>query len=355
MGPGSRASVTKRLPYVKSYRDRHGKERHYLRQPGMVAIALPGDYGSKDFMAAYWAAREDAPKREIHSPNPPPAGSLSALIDLYFRTKAFTDLKAITQRTYRNVLEKIRTAHGAKPVRGLRQRHVAVMLEALTANQETWRKCLRLILNLAVERGWIDVHPMAGMRRPRKAKAGFRAWEEDDIAKFEAAYPAGTRERLALALLLYTGQRRSDVVKMGRQHIKDGLIRVVQQKGGAELWIPLHPRLKGDVEAFPKTNLSLLVTQYGQPFTAAGFGNWFSEKATAAGLPESSASHGLRKAAARRMAEAGCTPHQIMAVTGHKNLSEVTLYTASVDQKRLATEALAMVEKSEAGTKSSNR
>ncbi|WP_176695944.1 tyrosine-type recombinase/integrase [Phenylobacterium immobile] len=344
----------KRLPFLKSYQDRHGKMRHYLRKPGAVQIALPGEYGSKEFMDAYWAACENAPKREIMSPNPPPAGSFSQLIELYYRSKAFTGNADITQRTYRNVLEKFRAAHGDKLVRGIRQRHVSKILEELTANAETWRKVIRIILNLAVERGWIDQHPMAGMRRPRKAKSGFRPWEEEDIAKFEKVHQRGSRERLALTLLLYTGQRRSDVVGMGRQHVGKGLIRVKQQKTGTELWIPLHPRLKAEIDAAPKTNMTLLVTQYDKPFTAAGFGNWFADAVTAAGLPEGSASHGLRKAAARRLAEAGCTPHQIMAVTGHKNLSEVTLYTASADQRRLAKEAMKMVAESEAGTDVSN-
>lgn len=214
--------------------------------------------------------------------------------------------------------------------------------------QQNLRKALRNVMNLAVALGWIDHHPMEGLRRPKKAVQGFRAWEPADIASFETRWPTGSRERLALALLLYTAQRRQDVVRMGRQHVAGDLIRVKQLKTGTELLIPIHPGLKAEIDAAPKDNLTFLMTQYGQPFSPAGFTNWFSEKAQEAGLPERSSPHGLRKAAAIMLAEAGCTPSQIMAVTGHKNLSEVTLYTAAADQVRLAREAMA---KTEPGTK----
>ena len=95
-------------------------------------------------------------------------------------------------------------------------------------------------------------------------------------------------------------------------------------------------------------HLTFLTTQFGQPFTAAGFGNWFRERCDGAGLRHCSA-HGLRKAAARRLAEAGCTAHEIAAITGHASLREITRYTKAVDQKKLAAAAM---EKVKAGTSS---
>jgi integrase len=142
-----------------------------------------------------------------------------------------------------------------------------------------------------------------------------------------------------LALLLYTGQRRGDVVLMGRQHVTGDSIRVVQGKTGARLLIPTHAKLREAIDATPKDNLTFLMTEYGKPFSAPGFGNAFREWCDAAGLYGLSA-HGLRKAAARRLAEAGCTASQIAAVTGHKTLSEVARYTAAADQVRLARDAL---------------
>jgi integrase len=162
---------------------------------------------------------------------------------------------------------------------------------------------------------------------------------EEDIAAFEARWPIGTRQRLALALLLYTGQRRGDVVRMGRQHISGDAIRVVQGKTGASLLIPIHRELKQAIADTPNGNLTFLTTAFGKAFTAAGFGNWFRDACDEAGLKGRSA-HGLRKAAARRLAEAGCSALQIGAITGHKTLKEIARYTAAADQERMARDAV---------------
>ena len=213
------------------------------------------------------------------------------------------------------------------------------------ANRVTLRKVLNLVLKLAVRREWIATNPLDGVRLPRKALKGFHDWSDAEIATFEARWKTGTRERLALALLLYTVQRRGDVVTMGRQHVRGGKIYVAQakSKGRTRLALPVHPALKAEIDALPAGQLTFLQTAYGEPFSPAGFTAWFVEAADDAGLTDSTP-HGLRKAGARRLAEMGCTAKQIMAVTGHANLSEVTLYTAGADQVRLAEEAFALLE-----------
>jgi integrase len=172
---------------------------------------------------------------------------------------------------------------------------------------------------------------------------GIYTWTETDIAKFEAAHPIGSRPRLAMALLLYTGQRRSDVVRLGRQHLRDGLLHLRQQKTGAVLAIPVHPALVEILSATPTNNLSFLVTRDGSPFTPAGFGNHFREWCDKAGLPKECSAHGLRKAACRRLAEAGCSALEIMAISGHASLREVQRYCAAADQARMARSAMASV------------
>jgi integrase len=201
------------------------------------------------------------------------------------------------------------------------------------------RRVLRAMMKCAVELGMRADDPTRDVKALQSKTGGFYSWTEADIEQFEARHPVGTRARLAFALLLYTGQRRSDVVRMGRQHIRDGFISVRQQKTGAELAIPLHPELLTTLSETPKDNLTFLTTQFGQPFTSNGFGNWFREQCNAAGLPGCSA-HGLRKAAARRLAEAGCTAHEIAAITGHASLKQVAHYTKAVDQRRLASTAM---------------
>lgn len=344
MGQGARPPVTRKLPFLKSYRDRHGRERHYLRMKGCASVAIPGEHGSKAFMDAYWTARDTAQKREPDKAKEIRPRSFDALVVAYYKSKAYTELRPITKATYRNVIERFRAAHGDKMVSAVRQRHIVKILEDLPANAVTWRKVIRLLLNHALAADWITVHPMSGMRRPKRAKEGYRTWTEADIAAYCAKWRTGSRERLALALLLYTAQRRHDVVGMGRQHVRGDQIHVVQHKGGARLWIALHPQLQAEIAHVPAGQLGFVLTQYGEPFTPAGFGNWFGEKARDAGCADGCTAHGLRKAAARRLAEAGCTPHQIKAVTGHKNLAEVTLYTDAADQERLARQAIGMVE-----------
>jgi integrase len=162
----------------------------------------------------------------------------------------------------------------------------------------------------AIVEGFRRDNPAVGIARIKTRSNGFHSWTEDEIAIFEARHPVGTKARLALALGLYTAQRRSDVIRMGRQHIADGMLSLRQQKTRTTLTIPVHPELTAIMAASSTGNLTFLVTEYGRPFTAAGFGGWFRKRCDEAGLPKECAFHGLRKAACTRLADAGCFPRQ---------------------------------------------
>lgn len=352
-----------RLKYVKAYVDRHGTARHYFRRPGFVTAALPGLPGSREFMDAYQAALagETAPLRQIGIERTK-AGSFSALIVAYYDSAEFKGLQPITQKTYRSAIEgfRVMTAPNGEPfgdlsVTGLQTKHIMRLMDGMADKPGAaynLRRVLRILMRFAVERGWRTDNPTIGVRKVKNNSTGYRSWTEEDIAKFEAHWPAKSRARLALALLLYTAQRRADVVKMGRQHVKDGKIHVAQSKslGHTKLAIPVHPKLKAAIDAVPAENLTFLMTEYGKPMSPVGFSNWFVECARKAGLPPQSSPHGLRKAASRRLAEAGCSALQIQAITGHKSLVEVATYTAAADQVRLAEDAMKAFEKSEKGT-----
>jgi len=338
-----------KLRYVEAYRDRHGRLRRYFRRPGFKRFALPGAPGSPEFMDAYreaWEATEhpSSPlKREIGAGRTKP-GSIGAAIAAYYGSAGYLALAPSTRRTYRNILERLRTEYGDGPVAGLKAKHVRTIIERKAAGgtphaANNLLKVLRVVLRYAVDLGWRDDDPTLGVRPLSAKSAGHHSWTEAEIAAFEERWPIGTRARLAMALLLYTGQRRSDVVRMGRQHVRDGSVDVTQQKTGVSLTIQLHPELQKVLEAAPKGQLTYLTTRDGKAFTAAGFGNWFRDCCTEAGLPHCSA-HGLRHAAGRRLAEAGCTPHQIAAVTGHRSLKEVERYTRAAEQRRLAQAAI---------------
>ena len=191
-------------------------------------------------------------------------------------------------------------------------------------------------MTFAVAEGFFVDHPTAGLKLPKVKSDGVHTWMEDEIEQFERHYPTGTKEHLALALLLCTAQRVGDVVRMGRQHVRDGAIAVRQEKTRAQLSIPIVESLRRELGF---GNLTFLVTEGGKPFTPGGFGDWFKRRCREAGLPHCSA-HGLRKAACRRLAEAGCTAHEIAALSGHASLKEVERYTRAADQGWLARRAM---------------
>jgi integrase len=200
----------------------------------------------------------------------------------------------------------------------------------------------------ALVEGLVDTDPTASVKlKAVKDTGGFEMWPVEAIDKYRAVHKLGTRPRLALELLYGTMQRRGDVVLLGRQHVKGGVLSLRQQKTGAQVDIPVLSELQTAIDAMPKAeHLTFLVTEGGKPFTAAGFGGWFREKCDAAGVKNLSA-HGLRKAGATRLAEHGCTDHQIMAWGGWSSIKEVQRYTAAVNRKRLALQA---AERLKAGT-----
>jgi integrase len=128
---------------------------------------------------------------------------------------------------------------------------------------------------------------------------------------------------------------------MGRQHIRAGVLAVKQEKTGKALAIPVHPKLRTILDATPGEHLTFLVTATGKPYGGNHFSETFREWVDAAGLPKRCKPHGLRKAACRRLAEAGCSGNEIMAVSGHVTLKELVRYTADADQARLARNAMA--------------
>ena len=329
-----------RLRYIQRFTDRHGRVRLYLRRKGQKPVALP-DEKDPGFLLAYQAAlAATAPVPKVSRVAP---GSFEALARSYAGSAKFKQLGASTQAVYRRIIDDLCCKHGDKPVAMIQSNHVRRMLDAKAetpAAANHLLRTLRALMKHAVQEGIRPDDPTQGVDRLKEVGEGAETWTEEDIAAFEAHWPPGSRPRLALALLLYTGQRRSDVVRMGRQHVRDGVIEVRQVKTGARLLIPLHHDLAAAI-ATETGRLTFLVTEAGKPFTANGFYMRFRGWVEAAGLPAGRSPHGLRKAAARRLAEGGCTAHQIASVTGHKTLSEVQRYTQAADQARLARDAVA--------------
>jgi integrase len=329
--------------------DRYGNKRVRFRK-GYYSTYISGVPYSESFMRQYHAALEgNTAQLEGIKEDRIGYGTIDAVIVNFYRSTDFLKLKGSTRKVRKNMLEKFRIEHGQKRVVMLTAAHVKAIIGDMSDRPgaaNNLLKALRVLLRHAIDMGLIQDNPARNVRKFAMKAEGFHSWTDSNVEAFEAKHALGTRAHLALSLLLYTGQRRSDVVRMGWQHIDGNLIGVTQDKTGAFLKVPIHPKLKAAIDSMPRTNLTFLLTEAGAPFSAAGFGNWFRDRCNEAGLPHCSA-HGLRKACATRLANAGCTPQQIKAVTGHKTLSEVARYTKAADQERNAKQAMSNLLRSE--------
>ncbi len=341
--------------YCSWNRDRKGGKARVRFRKGRIDRYLTGTPYSDEFMRQYHEALSDTPP-PIGAERARP-GTISALIMAYYRSAQFKNLSPVSQKNYRGILERFRRKKGNKPVARLERRHVAQMMGEMAVTPSaanTFLKRLRTLMRFAIEIGLRNDDPTRYIKPYKIRSGGYHTWSEDEIEAYVQRHPRGGKAHLAFALLLYTGSRRSDVVRLGHQHIDGDYLRVHQQKSGTVIDIPLHAELKAALRAIHRTDLTFLVTEYGHPFTANGFGNWFRKRCDEAGLPQCSA-HGLRKAAARRLAEAGCTDRQIMAITGHRSAQEVSRYVNEADQRRLADDAMTALERTKPEQKLSSK
>jgi integrase len=353
-----------RLRYVQGMVDRHGHPRFYFRRPGFARVTLPGSPWSQEFMDAYARANSLEPAALKAGSDKVKLRSIHALAIAYYDSRAFNDLKPNTQSIYRNIIGRFcRETDGAgqpygdKSAVAIMSRHIEQLMEARRAKPESanaLRKMLREMMKVAVKLGWRASDPTLGIKkiRPRK-RGGFHRWTDAEIAQFEACHAVSTKARLAMALGLYTGQARQDVIDMGERHItrEDDGIEILnwvrkktEDKTGFELAIPVHPELRRIIDATQSKHLKFLVSELGTPFAVGSFSNWFRERCKEAGLPHCSF-HGLRKAAATRLVDAGCDVVEAAAITGHASLKELQRYIETRDRKRAARRAMTKLQR----------
>jgi site-specific recombinase XerD len=332
-------------PYASSFKDRHGRERVRFRKTGLATCYPKSELGTDDFMAEYLAWKHSAPVKAGQDRAAP--GTFDDLITRFYSSVAWKNIpKETTKNTYRGELERFRAIYGKRRVATMTARHVNGLMEKMAdtpAAANNLLKRLRTLLDYAILVGMRRDNPAKAVRSVKAKGDGFHEWTEAEIAKFQKYHPLGTRARLALEIFVCTAQRRSDAATMGEDAEKPGYVKVRQLKTGALLSIRIHRDLKAAVAACPSGTDTFLVSQRGKPYAKESLGNWFKMQCVEAGLPHCAA-HGLRKAAARRMAELGLSNQLIKSITGHTTDSEIARYTKNADQARRADAAMEQME-----------
>lgn len=328
---------------VTPWTDRHGKTRYRYRKVGVPPHNFRFPPGTPEFLIELKAAQE---ARVETLPRFAPY-TYDALIVAFYATPKWLRSRPSTQRTYRGIIERFRASNGSKDVRGVTTASIEAKLGKMhetPAAANNLRKVLARLHRHAIKLGWRTDNPVTATD-PYEAGDGHHTWTNAEIAQYEARWPLGTKERLAFALLLYTGLRMSDMLKVGRQHVRGDRLALHHGKNDSDTMVKIIDPLAEALDAMPGEHLTYLVTAQGKPYSDKGFGNWFRRKCDKAGLPHCSA-HGLRKAMARRLVEAGNNTHQGRAVTGHKTDKMFNYYAAKADQEALADAAMANLEAS---------
>nr|WP_289852191.1 tyrosine-type recombinase/integrase [Rhizobium sp. SSA_523] len=324
-----------RYQYVQKQVTRHGKVVWYFRIGDGKRARLPGEYGSPEFIKA-WKALIAGQKVETQ-----PAGrhTLAWLVEKYQQSAAFKGLKASTQANRRNILAKACEKGGKILTSQITRATIAAGRDRRAATPHAainFMKVMGYLFEWAVDAGYMKDNPARGVKRPKVKSEGFAPWTEDDVIAFYKKHGAGTQARLALELLLFTGLRRSDVWKIGPQHIRNDVIELKAEKNEAPLFIPLHPVLRESLSRVNTGHLAFLVTPvHGRPFKSKeSFGNWFGKMCEEAGV--SGRAHGIRKTVAQQLAEAGGSNAELKALFGWSSDAMATLYTRGADKRKLA-------------------
>jgi integrase len=270
------------------------------------------EYGTREFTAEYQAALvAHQPATEVRTS----AGTLAWLIECFRGTAAWQARSESTRAKWDGIYLPALKAAGNSPLLAITPKAIRAGLErrAHTPGQaQHFLNAMRALFRWAIKVQLAKTDPTAGIQAPaRRRDAGIRPWTEDDVAAYERRWPVGTRQ---LDVLLYTGLRRGDAVRLGRQHVRDGTAAIKTEKTGTIVTIPILPVLAETLAAGPCGDLSFIAGSRGRPMAKASFSNEFAIACRAAGVPGSA--HGVRKIAATRAANAGATVAELEAIFG---------------------------------------
>jgi integrase len=329
-----------RPPYLSHERTRHGKSVWYVRRDGK-RIRIKAEFGTSEFSAEYQAAIATS-TAIAEKPAKCTRGTLAWLIERYCETAAWTDLSPATRRQRANIFKHVIATAGTAPTVEITRASIGAGRDrraATPAQARHFIDTMRGLFRWALEAEHVEIDPTDGIKYPKQRKSdGFIPWTEDDVDAYEQRWPIGTRQRVWLDVLLYTGLRRGDAVQLGRQHVRDGVASLKTEKTDTPVMLPILPALAASLKAGPCGDLTFIAGENGRPLTKESFGNLFRKACRAAGVPGSA--HGLRKVAATRAANNGATVAELEATFGWTGGRMASLYTRAADRKRLAANAM---------------
>jgi integrase/recombinase XerD len=347
-----------KMKYINDWIDDLGRHRYRFRRKGFPGVELPvdSDPNSLEFQAAYHAAlRGETTSAAIATVTARGgSGSVGDAVRQYLDSTTFNDdYSPSTKSLRRSILKSfLKPGVGNLPLARMDRRYIERWLETAPTRgvKRTWLLAAKPFTKWATECvHLIEQDPCEGIKVKVKETDGHPTWTDEHIEKFRARHPVSTKARLALELMLHLATRRGDGISLGRQHVKDGWVIYTQEKNRGRKPVlvetPLPEPVVAAIKACPSPPeaLTFLTNEWGRPFSKKAFGTWFRKRCDEAGLPESCVPHGLRKAGCRIMGDSSCTPHDIMAVSGHRTLKEVMRYTEAYNRKQAAARAQAKV------------
>ncbi len=281
--------------------------------------------------------------------------SIDDLVIRYFASGDFKrEARDVTLSKNRAIIERFRKKYGTLPVAQVQFQHLDKIIRQTREKQidgtggdfaaQKLRKELKRLFRYAVKLQWIDQNPIEYVEPITPKSDGFHTWTEVEIAQYQKFWAIGTKQRLAMEIMLWTAKRVGDVAKIGPQHVFQNKLQTRDDKTGKQNSIPISSELRRAIDAIPEKNLCFVVTEFGAPFSQKGLSQAFSQWCTDAGLKHCSA-HGLRKAMSRRMAESHVTNPEMKAITQHSDDAQLAVYTRDANQIQLAEKSIMKLSK----------
>jgi integrase len=345
-----------KLPFLHRHRTRHGKNVYYVKlsksQKGRGIRIWDPVYRSQKFMEEYHAAVRGVPITPTPLVGKNSKGSLAWLIKEYRSSRDWCEiLSAATRKQRGPILKQVEDSAGDVPYTAITRKKIEQGMTARTPNQARhFYDTMRGLFKWAVENEHHDRNPTDGIKIKKNNGDGHLAWPIELIEQYELHWPIGTKQRLLFDVYLYVGLRRGDAARLGKQHIRNGIIHLMTEKsqGKMPVYVPVHPQLAASMAACPSPGLAIISKDDGTHYAKEVLGQFFRKAVKDAGIPVNDpkskqkgySGHGLRKASATIAAESGATESELNAMFGWSGHQMAQLYTKKADRKRLAARAM---------------